>query len=423
MKFLVLPLLAVTMAQAEAVKLSDYRPYSYEVLFTNPTCETYDFKRELFSNAGNPITSKPDDVYCKASDEAASVARKSSPQYRLREWITDASTKELDLAYLSFKSKAITTALCEAVKRGVKLRLVLDSGDGEKNASAESLKECGKEGQVEVHYRGETGGLGFAHNKIMIVNPRSSAVKIVFSSGNMTTGTSINHENWNFITTSGSSYFAQVHSCVLDGMIVAGESKQSFKDFMGNCRSKISAKPESDITAFFVPVDGKEALAKVREAGMNSTLVEGMSHRFSGDLVKLFAQFLASGKNVRFLLDDDVYWTAKLKKDIGRNQRTESFGIYNQLISKGMDTRFLQTNEQIFQLQHNKLIVFSTDEAPKAVFAGAGNFTSSAFTNNFENFYFITIPEVVKAFKEQYKKYFFEMATKEADMPRDYVHP
>jgi hypothetical protein len=88
-----------------AVKLSDYRPYSFEALFTNPVCETYKYDRAVITHSGDTLASKPDDVYCKPADEAASVSRKNSPQYRLVEWITGPEVKEIYAAYLSFSSK------------------------------------------------------------------------------------------------------------------------------------------------------------------------------------------------------------------------------------------------------------------------------------------------------------------------------
>ncbi len=416
-------LLSLLTGQAFAAKLSDYRPFAFEALFTNPVCQTYNYDRAVITTSGQTVTSKPDDVYCKPADEATSVSRQNAPQYRLVEWITAKDTKELYLAYLSFSSKNVVNALCSVVKNGVKLNIVLDGGEGHSlNKDAEGLKKCGAEGQVQVTYRGSTGGLGYAHNKIMMVNPGSKVTKIVFSSGNMTSGTSINHENWNFVTTSGESYFAQSHKCVIEGMIAAGDTKKNFTQYMKDCRSQIKAQPETDIKVFFSPVDGKEALAQVELAGKNAKLIEAMSHRFSGAIADLCARLLADGKKIKFILDDDIYWSAALKRDIGRNTKFEAFKIYNDLITKGMDTRFLQTNQNVFQLQHNKFMVFSFDNGG-AVFNGAGNFTTAAFTKNFENFYYIEIPAVVDAYKKQYKMYFEEMATKAEDMPRDYVMP
>lgn len=408
---------------AWAVKLSDYKPFVFEALFTNPVCETYSYDRPVVTNSGKTVSAKPDDVYCKNSDEATSVGRRNAPQFRLKQWIEDPSTKELKLAYLSFSSKNIATSLCTAAKRGVKITMVLDGGeDGARphtNKDAEALKKCGN---VKTFYRGSIGGLGFAHNKVMLVNPGTKVVKIVFSSGNMSTGTSINHENWNFVTTAGNSFFAEAHHCLVNGMIEAGEQKAKFGQFLNDCRSKIKAQPEMDIQIYFSPTDGKAALNKVAEAGNRARIIEAMSHRFSGELSKLFVSLLLKGKDIRFILDDDVYWAEKLKKDVGRNTKIESFRLFNELINKGMKTKFLQTNQNIYQLQHNKFIVFNFGSTG-AVFNGAGNFTTAAFTKNFENFYFITIPEVVTAYKKQYRLYFDQMATSVEDMPRDYVLP
>lgn len=421
MKVLSLVLLFIS-SNLFAARLSDLKPFNFEVLFTNPVCKTYKYDRPVITASGKTLDSKPQNVYCKQADEAASVVRSNSPQYRLVEWIRSNDTKEIYLAYLSFSAKNVVNALCEAVKSGVKLKIVLDGNGTDLNKDAENLKKCNSQPLVEVTYRGSTGGLGFAHNKIMIVNPNSPTTKIVFSSGNMTSGTSTNHENWNFVTTSGASYFAQAHKCAIDGMIAAGDTKSNFATFMKNCRGNIKAQPESDIKVFFSPVDGKAALNQVTEAGNNSLLIEAMSHRFSGAITELYGKLLQEQKKIKFILDDDVYWSATLNKDIGRNTRFESFKIFNDLVKKGMETRFLETNQNVFQLQHNKFMIFSFNNSG-AVFNGAGNFTTAAFTKNFENFYYIEIPSVVTAYKAQYKKYFEEMATRYEDMPRDYVMP
>jgi HKD family nuclease len=418
--------LCILSANSWAVKLTDYKPFKFEPLFTNPVCETYSYDRPLITEGGKTVTAKPKNVYCKPSDESTSVSRSTSPQYRIVEWISDKDTKELYMAYLSFSSKNVTAALCTAVKKGVKVSIVLDGGEDNANPvlnpSAESLKKCGDANLVSVTYRGTTSGLGYAHNKILMVNPGAKLAKILYSSGNMTSGTSINHENWNFITTSGESYFAQAHKCVIEAMITAGDTKTNFAKSLNTCRSKISAEQETDIQVFFSPVDGAQALAKVTEAGNKAKLIEAMSHRFSGQLAALYMKLLADKKPIKFILDDDIYWSVKRKEDIGRNTSIEAFKIYKDLINKGMETKFLQTNQSVFQLQHNKFMIF-TFASGGAVFNGAGNFTTAAFTKNFENFYYITIPEVVEAYNKQYDLYFDQMATSEADMPRDYVLP
>ncbi len=422
MKKLLAVLTMLGAMDSEAVKLTDYSPYKFEVLFTNPVCETYKYDRPVIANSGKTLSQKPQNVYCKPADEERSVSRSISPEYRLKEWILSKETKEIYLAYLSFSNNEIRDGLCVAAKNGVKLKIVLDGDEQtDTNKNAESLKKCGT--KVEVYYRGETGGLGYAHNKIMVVNPGAETVKVVFSSGNLSTGTSTNHENWNFVTTSGKSYFAATHKCVVESMIDGGDTKTNFKNSLNDCRSKIEAQPETDIQTYFSPVDGRVALKAIASQGQRSDLIEAMSHRFSGDMAKLFAKLLGEKKEIRFILDDDIYWAMKLKRDVGRNMSVEAYRIYSGLIEKGMNTRFLETNQNVYQLQHNKFVIFSEKGKGTGVFNGAGNFTTAAFTKNFENFYLITIPEVVEAYKKQYVKYFEEMATTEENMPRDYVLP
>ncbi len=415
--------LAVIALPAMGAKLSDYKPYSFEPLFTNPVCATYSYDRPVVTENGNTVTAKPKNVYCKQADEAASVARSTAPQYRLKEWISSPDTKELYLAYLSFSSQNMVKALCAAVGRGVKITMVLDTGEDHlPNKDAESLKQCGRAGLVNVNYRGSSGGLGYAHNKILMVNPGQKVVKLVFSSGNMSSGTSTNHENWNFVTTSGDSYFAAAHKCVVESMISGGDSIPHFTTALNTCRAKITAQPETDIKVFFSPVDGAPALAQVQTAGNAAKDISAMSHRFSGDMARAFESFLSKRTPIRFILDDDIYWSNKRNEDIGRNTAVEAAKIYKDLIGKGMNAKFLQTNQTIFQLQHNKFVIFNFGSTG-AVFNGAGNFTSAAFRQNFENFYYIQIPEVVDAYKKQYDLYFNQMATAPGDMPRDYVLP
>lgn len=425
MKFLLfISSLCISTFSVWAVKLSDYVPYEFEVLFTNPVCMSYKYDRPILTHSGNIIETKPVNVYCKPSDEMNSVKRPSSPQYRLIEWITSNETKEIFAAYLSFSSKNVSIAMCSALKQGKTIKLILDKGDGpgvSLNKEAESLKKCGN---IEIFYRGSTGGLGYAHNKILMINPNDVyKTRIVFSSGNLSGGTSINHENWNFVTTSSLSYFSQVHKCVLMGMIEAGDRRSNFKDYLNACRAQIKATPETDISVYFSPVDGDEAFSKISETVKKSDSVFVIAHRLSGQFLDLFSDSLRTNKSMKLILDDDVYWSEKLKKDVGRNSKFEAFAIFNKLINQGMPTKFLETNQNVFQLQHNKFIVFNFSESRGAVFTGAGNLTTAAFTKNFENFYFITNSKVVESFKKQFNLYFDQMATSSDNMPRDYVLP
>jgi phosphatidylserine/phosphatidylglycerophosphate/cardiolipin synthase-like enzyme len=423
MKHLVWGAALALMSTAHAAKMADFSPYKFEVLFTNPVCAEYKYDRPVLAEDGSTLTAKPRNVYCKSSDMSASADRSISPQYRLIEWANDPKTKEIFMAYLSFSNKPIADALCGAVKRGVKLTMVLDSApeeDSTGNDLANGLKKCGT--NVTAHYRGQRNGLGYAHNKIFMVNPDDAKeVRVVFSSGNMSPGTAVYHENWNFVTTSPKTHFIQAHLCVREGMINHGDSKKEFTDFMATCRKAIPNAEETDLKSFFVPGQGKEAFAALRELALKATRVETIAHRFSGDFVRLFTELLSKGQDVRLINDDDMYWSWKLRTDTGRNTSMEAWKVLP-LRDQGLKMKFMETNHQQFFLQHNKFFVFELG-AEDAVFTGAGNFTSAAFSQNFENFYIIRDPAVVKAFQAQYAHLWNDLATPVEKMPRQNILP
>jgi len=178
-------------------KLVDYKPFKYEVLFTDPVCGVYKYNTDVYSQSGKKLTQKPENVYCKNKyDLKRSGERPQSPQYRLVQWVNElaqssSSEKEIFFTYLSFRNKAVKEALCSAAKSGVKINFVISVTEDQ--TAAQELVACNPN-LVHMKTRGMEGGLGYAHNKFLIINPNSKReFKIVFSSGNMTSGPVIHH--------------------------------------------------------------------------------------------------------------------------------------------------------------------------------------------------------------------------------------
>ena len=82
----------------------------------------------------------------------------------------------------------------------------------------------------------------------------------------------------------------------------------------------------------------------------------------------------------------------------------------------------METNHNSRLLHHNKFMIFR-GETVNAVFTGAGNFTSTAFNENFENFYMITIPHVKQRFAWQYWHMWTQLASDPGDLPTENVMP
>lgn len=425
-----------------AVSLKDYSPYKYEVLFTNPVCKTYYYDEYVVSNSGEELGSKTKNAYCKSSDSSKSRARKNSPHRRLKDWIKDKNTKEIFLSYLSFSNGDIKKELCNAIRyRNVKVTFVIDKRneeDSSRMATLRSLEKCRPQNvpndeanYPEVYTSGHQGGAKYAHNKVIIVNPDSKgAMKIGFSSGNMSSGTTTHHENWHFVTTSAESYFAQAHLCLMEGILNHDSSKREFTRFIAKCKSKIQAEEERDIKTFFVPGEGDKALSTIKRAIKRSKKIDMAAHRFSyTSLINAVkAQLKTKKTQVRLVVDDDIYWSGVYKRGMGRNSLTE-LGKVRSLERSGMKTKYIETYaNDVFeptsmQLQHNKFLVFTFSGNKGAVFTGAGNLTGAAFSVNYENFYYITLPDVFKAYQKQYSHFWNNLADSASDMPTELVLP
>ncbi len=464
--------LVLLIPTAYGVSLKDYDHYRYEVFFTNPECPAYEINKTVYSFSGNLVTNKPKNVYCKYRDARENQTRENAPHYNLRKLITNKDIKELRMAYLSFSNSDIINAVCEAIeKNNIAFSLMLDKENKSKSDKMEKIKklkackpakkyiEAGVANYPEIKFKGHNGGIGFAHNKIIYASYKSDPTKVtvVFSSANMSSGTTLHHENWHFVTTSKDSYFAKAHVCILDGMKDHSDSVRAnrnlgrkkmsaiknFKTYVAKCRKAIKAPEESDIKVKVVPGDGEEYIQSLAKKISSSKKISMAVHRFSNKI--LAAALQKAGKNpkqdVRFIADDDIFWAGQVNEMNGRivcNRRNPRFvnrvgaNMCNEfykvrdLKRKGVDIKYMETNQKLFLLHHNKYIIFEDLDGVKgkdALHTGAGNFTIAAFTKNFENYYYITIPEVLEKFKTQYDHVWNSLATEQKDLPTVQVLP
>ncbi len=189
-------LMMSSLAQAKSIK--DYDFYDYQVYFTNPQCEAYEYDEPIYSNSGDILRTKPENVYCKRGDKAPNQKRKSSPHYNIKKLIANEDVNEIFLTYLSFSNRDIADDLCEAIeKRNVKVTFIIDKGSRSDEGKRKYLEQVGacraknvstSEMNIpKVTYRGHVGGIGYAHKKIIMAKYKSDSKKatIVFSSGNI----------------------------------------------------------------------------------------------------------------------------------------------------------------------------------------------------------------------------------------------
>jgi hypothetical protein len=385
---------------------------SYEVLFTNPLCQEYRYAEPMDTADGEDrLTAKPRNVYCSRLDMAASAARPSSPQNKLIEWIKPLDdSDEIFLAYLSFSNAAVGDELCAAAQRGTKVTFVLD----EPSTQSTRLAACG----ATILTRGHQGGIGYAHNKVVLINPhgRSAYLKLSFSSGNMSAGVVTHHENWHFLEVRRKSYFGQAHVCLMEAQLDAdaSSSRAKYRAALNQCRGEIEAAEEDDIKAFFIPDrdDAKRAERYLLDPIAEATSIDLGAHRFGhSKLVTALADRLAGGGfTLRMVADDDLYWLDPMvgePAEVGSNMSFEADNVARLAESGGdaFEIRFLETNHKEFLLHHNKYLLYRDAEGrPFGLLAGSANLTGAGFNDNFENIYFIKIPAVLDAFDTQFAR-------------------
>jgi hypothetical protein len=396
-------------ADENAVEL---RYNTYDVLFTNPLCREYKYSQPVRSADGSTsLTAKPKNVFCSRTDIPASAARPTSPQNKLLSWIEPLGAgDEIFLAYLSFSNSAVSGALCAAAMRGTKITFVLDS----RSTQADRLEQCG----AEILLRGHAGSIGYAHNKVILINPNgdSEYMKMTFSSGNMSSGVVTHHENWHFIDAARDSYFAQAHVCLMNAQVstTASSGRTEYKNAINACRQAIDAPEETDIKAFFIPNrdDAKRAERYMLGAIDDAESIDLGAHRFGHTrLIAKLEDKLADGAfSLRMVADDDLYWLdpeVGAGIEVGDNADFEAANV-RRLEEAGGDAfeiRYFQTNHAEHLLHHNKYLVYRDGTGNAfGLLAGAANLTGTGFNDNFENIYFIKVPAVLSAFETQFAR-------------------
>ena len=111
---------------AKAFKIDELGFLSYEVLFTNPICNSYSYTDAVYSNSDERLYQKTQNAFCKKADLDYNILREGSPHFRLKQWINSPKTKEILFTFLSFSNGDLYNDLCEAAKRDVKITFILD---------------------------------------------------------------------------------------------------------------------------------------------------------------------------------------------------------------------------------------------------------------------------------------------------------
>ncbi len=314
-----------------------------EVIFTNPFCDE--------------CTAAEKDILLQRSQIIARVID-----------LIEGAQGRIDIAQFTFSRKNIEAALVAAHARGVVIRLAIDAGQDRDGSLARRLRDAG----IDVRFvQGKAAGsrFGLLHTKFMMVDGET----LLTGSNNWSsTGTSINNENT---------------------MIIRGEpGDELIGGFACHFESIWNSKPDEAVDCsgkhvFFTP--GSAARIALRDSIRSAhTSIDVLMHHFTfKDLAKELAKAQEAGVSVRVIVNEA--------------DRSEVSGSkFQRLLDAGGEIHFKRVNEDAFQFMHNKLVLIDGE----MLINGSGNWSGSAFFNNYENFVRYFEPDVVRQFEDMYDR-------------------
>ncbi len=362
------------------------------------------FNRAQCQHAPEPST------FCLEKDRER-VAEESGIEATLLSWIRDKEVKSIRLSYFTFGSSKIANALCEeAASRALSVEVYLQSEFVSPPDKAQGvykkLLDCSAvQPSLKVFGRGSKGWLN--HAKIFFAESEDK-VRVTSSSANLSgSGISLHYDNWIFLELPRAHPVALANRCFFDSLksMLAADGKQDknlFQKSQNVCPSQVEA---NHITFLTVPAPPKAKkpidllLGLIQNAKTSITIA---AHKITSPpsksfiLVPTLVEAIKRGVKVRIVFDDDTILKARgIKGSEALNVSPDEIAGYKALKDAGAEITFLDTNEKLMTLMHNKFMIF--DET--TVFTGAGNFSSASLTGkNTEQFYILSIADITTAY-------------------------
>lgn len=316
---------------------------NYEVILTNPHCDV-----------------------CTTADKDHLVARSRIVE-RVVE-IIDGAEKSIEVAQFTFSRQPIEDALRRAHDRGVRVRIAMNAAQADGDNPSTRLRDAG----LDVKFvKGKDAGsfAGLQHAKFMIADDET----VVLGSNNWSsTGVSINDENTIVVETSSDDPFLGAFEC--------------YFEFMFTQNITLAPTCASEETRFTPSGDAWRLIRdEIRAAQVSIDVL--MHHLVFDDAVEELAKAAERGVRVRIVVNEA--------------DRAEIRGSdFERLQAAGGQVRFKRTNGDLFQIMHDKLAIFDG----KVLVNGSGNWSGSAFFNNWEFYVRYDAPQVVDPFEELFSR-------------------
>lgn len=243
------------------------------------------------------------------------------------------------------------------------------------------------------------------HLKVIEISRAIGGVQAIVSSGNIGRGMYANLEDWVWFSpllNNGES----IHACmwkVLASFSLSPPTKAKIRSDYVSCKG-LQSTEVGGIKFQFIPAETDEFFDSFFEQSRKADLIEIFSMDFSdqrlGDALR-FA--LARGARVRFIVDDDWYYSSLKNVKVGTAKVGESV-LMNAIAREWpeqVDVRYIETNHYeapFFNSVHHKMAVFTSNEMVM-VLTGSMNLNSGALYGNIDSAYWINEADLVKKYQ------------------------
>ena len=304
---------------------------------------------------------------CSASDKA--VLKQRAVMTRRIVELIDGASQTIDAAQFTFSVAEIADALLRAhSERNVKVRLAMDQKQGTYDSRSKALLAAGLDVRF-VHGHPYGDKLGLQHAKFMIVDGRTLATG---SNNWSSTGTTINEENTIIVHGAVDHPLVSAFACDFEAIW------QNAPEQAADC---------SNEQVKFTPSSAPWKLLREKIRGAERSIDVIMHHLTYTKLVKELRKAAAAGVQVRVLLNDST-------------RAEHSGGEWTELQNQGGRIRYKRVNGDAAQWLHHKLVIIDD----RLLINGSGNWSGSAFFNNFENYVVWEHPRVLQRFRGLYHR-------------------
>jgi phosphatidylserine/phosphatidylglycerophosphate/cardiolipin synthase-like enzyme len=350
-------------------------------------------------------------TFCTNADRRR-VADESGTEKLILSWISDPQVTSIRLSSMTFSSTAVAKALCtEVAKRPLDVEVYLQTR-GKEQGNPENpwvrtfpcLAETGLRGQFKLLERGGKNWLN--HGKVILALSDTQARMTSSSANFSSSGFNLHYDNWLILQTDRTHPIAQANICFFESLKQMGladgrQDKALFQKTQAACgategdlRFVVTPRPQGEPSPLNLLLDEIKG-AKDRILIAAHRITDQSQKPFP--LIDTLIAKAKEGVKIRIIFDDDTLIAErKLPGFKGLQVNEEEIRGMRRLAEAGADIRFIDSNEAVTALMHNKYMIIDGN----FLFTGAGNFSLASLSGrNIEQFYVVRVPEILAAYE------------------------